>query len=105
MKHLKSILSVLLAFMMIFTLVPTAFVNATEPINYLTDMSDATLGSVDFVEQKLKKGINIGNQFDGCVRQEDYTVKTEFETVEEEMDYWETVVFSLFVYQYRGTTI
>ena len=91
MKHLKSILSVLLAFMMIFTLVPTAFVNATEPINYLTDMSDATLGSVDFVEQKLKKGINIGNQFDGCVRQEDYTVKTEFDSVEEEMDYWETL--------------
>lgn len=59
----------------------------------LTDMSDKDLESRDFVEQHLKIGYNIGNQFDGCIRQEGYTAKTlaDFNSAEEHMDYWESL--------------
>ena len=59
----------------------------------LTDMTGVDLASRDFVEQHLKIGYNIGNQFDGCIRQEGYTAKTlaDFNSAEEHMDYWESL--------------
>ena len=59
----------------------------------LTDMTGVDLASRDFVEQYLKIGYNIGNQFDGCIRQEGYKAKTlaDFDSADEYMDYWESL--------------
>lgn len=92
MKKLKVLLSVVLSLTIAFALVPTAISVSADTLSAkLTDMSDVSLGSLDFVQQKLKIGYNIGNQFDGCKRGENYTIQTNFNSVEEQMDYWETL--------------
>ena len=92
MKKFKVLLSVILSLAITFVLIPTAISVSADTLSAkLTDMSDASLGSLDFVQQKLKIGYNIGNQFDGCKRGENYTIQTNFNSVEEHMDYWETL--------------
>ena len=92
MKKLKVLLSVVLSLTIAFALVPTAISVSADTLSAkLTDMSDASLTSLDFVQQKLKIGYNFGNQFDGCKRGEDYTIQTNFNSVEEQMHYWETL--------------
>ena len=92
MKKIKALLSVILSLAISLMLVPSAISVGADTLSAkLTDMSDASLGSLDFVQQKLKIGYNIGNQFDGCKRGENYTIQTNFNSVEEQMDYWETL--------------
>lgn len=88
MKKLsKNLLSILLMILLVFSLIPQVFALESETLSdTITDMSDTSLSSIQFVEQKLKIGYNIGNQFDGCIRGESYT-KPSKTTVE----YWETL--------------
>ena len=92
MKIFRSLMAITLSIIMMISICPTA-IFAESLSDKLTDMSDASLSSVDFVEQKLKIGYNFGNQFDGCIRQEGYTAKTleDFDSAEEYMDYWENL--------------
>ena len=92
MKKIKALLSVILSLAISLMLVPSAISVGADTLSAkITDMSDASLTSLDFVQQKLKIGYNIGNQFDGCKRGENYTIQTNFNSVEEQMDYWETL--------------
>ena len=85
--YLKAVISVLTIVLLAFSAVPQVYAVETETLSEnITDMSDVNLSSIQFVEQKLKIGYNIGNQFDGCIRGESYTRPSET-TVE----YWETL--------------
>ena len=86
-KIAKTIVSVVTVFFLVFSLVPSIpNVKAEDLSEIITDMSDASLTSIQFVEQKLKIGYNIGNQFDGCIRGENYT-----KPAETTVEYWETL--------------
>ncbi len=94
MKTFRRILAVVLSLIMVIAICPSVIFASSETLSdKITDMSDASLLSPDFVEQKLKIGYNFGNQFDGCIRQEGYTAKTlaDFDSAEEYMDYWESL--------------
>ncbi|MBQ4155408.1 MAG: glycoside hydrolase family 5 protein [Clostridia bacterium] len=94
MKTFRRIMAVVLSLIMVIAICPSVIFASSETLSdKITDMSDASLLSPDFVEQKLKIGYNFGNQFDGCIRQEGYTAKTlaDFDSAEEHMDYWESL--------------
>lgn len=92
MIKLNKIISVILTLCLLLSVFSFQITNAEGTLSSkITDMSDASLSSADFVEQKLKIGYNFGNQFDGCVRGEAYSIQTEFDSVEDEMDYWENL--------------
>ncbi|MBQ5883011.1 MAG: glycoside hydrolase family 5 protein, partial [Clostridia bacterium] len=92
MKTFRRILAIVLSLIMVIAICPSV-IFAQGLSEKLTDMTGVDLASRDFVEQYLKIGYNIGNQFDGCIRQEGYTAKTlaDFNSAEEHMDYWESL--------------
>ncbi len=94
MRKFKRMMAFALSLIMVFAFCPSVIFASSETLSdKLTDMSDASLNSKDFVEQHLKIGYNFGNQFDGCIRQEGYTAKTlaDFNSADEHMDYWESL--------------
>ena len=86
-KHIKTLISLVTIALLAFSFIPQIpSVKAETLSEKITDMSDTSLSSIQFVEQKLKIGYNIGNQFDGCIRGESYT-----RPAETPVEYWETL--------------
>ncbi|MGN0115846.1 MAG: glycoside hydrolase family 5 protein, partial [Acutalibacteraceae bacterium] len=86
-KHIKALISLVTIALLVFSFFPKIpSVEAETLSDKITDMSDTSLSSIQFVEQKLKIGYNIGNQFDGCIRGESYT-----KPAETTVEYWETL--------------
>ena len=86
-KHIKTLISLVTIALLVFSFIPQIpSVKAETLSEKITDMSDTSLSSIQFVEQKLKIGYNIGNQFDGCIRGESYT-----RPAETPIEYWETL--------------
>ena len=86
-KHIKTLISLVTIALLVFSFIPQIpSVKAETLSEKITDMSDTSLSSIQFVEQKLKIGYNIGNQFDGCIRGESYT-----RPAETPVEYWETL--------------